>query len=206
MRSAVRILCLGNDLLADDSLGIIVANRLRQLSLAGVDIVQTSTTGFSLMDYLLNASRLLVVDTVLTGRAEPGTIHVVAEEDIKSVSGGSPHYVGLFETLALAERLLLPVPKEVLILAVEAADCTTVGGPMSPAVEAVIPAVADLAQEMARAVGYADSPSRAELSLAADQAIRVVVERFPSARIIHGAGAPHGAHGPSRGETSLPGA
>jgi len=35
------------------------------------------------------------------------------------MSGPSPHYVGLLETLQLAKELLLNVPKGVIILAIE---------------------------------------------------------------------------------------
>ena len=75
---------------------------------------------------------------------------VFLNADIKSYSGRSPHYIGLFETLRLARKLLLPVPGEVIILAVEAADCTTLGGGMHAAVRSAVGLVVDLVQEIAR--------------------------------------------------------
>jgi Ni,Fe-hydrogenase maturation factor len=57
------------------------------------------------------------------------------------VPGVSSHSLGIFEVLAVARRLGLPVPAECVILAVEAADCTTVGGSMHPDVAAAIPVV-----------------------------------------------------------------
>ena len=69
---------------------------------------------------------------------------MVREEDVAGPPGGSPHFIGLFETLALGSALGLRVPAEVTIIAVEAFDCLTLGGPMHPAVAAAIPRVVEL--------------------------------------------------------------
>ncbi len=137
----IRVLCLGNDLLADDALGIVVAERIRERVPVEVDVVETMETGFGLMDYLLDVRRMVVVDTVLTGGASPGTMYLVRERDVKDASGGSPHYTGLFEGLELGRRLGLAVPTDLVIVAVEGDDCRTVGGLMSQAVYDSIPLV-----------------------------------------------------------------
>jgi Ni,Fe-hydrogenase maturation factor len=69
---------------------------------------------------------------------------------MKSSFGPSPHYVGLFETLQLAKELLLNVPKDVIILAVEAADCLTLGGNMNDGVKSAVGLVVDLVAEIAQ--------------------------------------------------------
>jgi hydrogenase maturation protease len=135
---------LGNDLLADDAVGGVVATQVRQSLGDSVDVVFTANTGFSLIDHLLNARRLIVVDSILTGAAEPGSVLVLREQDAETVPGGSPHYIGLFEALALARKLDLPAAEEVVIVAVEAADLTTIGGSMTPALEAAVPGVVEL--------------------------------------------------------------
>lgn len=144
---ATRILCLGNPLLADDAFGFRVAEELRRVW-PQADIVETSAAGFDLLDLTLGASRLLVVDTFQTGAAPPGTVEVFRENDLQPEPGASPHYVGLFEALRLGKELALPVPQEVAIIAVEPADCRTVGGAMHPAVRAAVPAVLELIRTM----------------------------------------------------------
>jgi hydrogenase maturation protease len=141
----VRVLCLGNELLADDSLGSIVAEQLRPYAPPDVEVVSTPETGFHLLDYVLNTRRLIVIDTVMTGTAPVGTIFELRDAGLKVIPGGSPHYIGLFEVLTLASKLGLPVAKEVLILAVEAADCLQLGGVMHPAVRSAIPALVKMA-------------------------------------------------------------
>ena len=103
----------------------------------------SSEAGFNLLDRLVNASRLLVVDTILTGTAKPGTIRVFDDGHWSPAAGLSPHFTGLFEVLAVARELGLRVPNEVTILAVEAADCLTVGGMMHAEVQAAMPIAVD---------------------------------------------------------------
>ncbi len=139
-----RVLCLGNDLFADDALGNLVAKQLRKVAPRDVEIISTPETGFHLLDYVLNIRRLVVVDTVVTGTSTPGTVNIFCNLELKAVPGGSPHYIGLFETLALARQLALPVAGEVIFITVEAADRLTVGGLMQPAVLAAIPGIIDI--------------------------------------------------------------
>lgn len=147
---STRVLCLGNDLIADDAFGPAVARRLRELKIPHLEILETPETGFYLLDYLLDCSSLIVVDTICSGNIA-GTILEIGESDIHTPQGCSPHYVGIFETLRIARRLGLGAPESVAILCVEAGDLTTVGAPMTPAVAMAVPkvvqAIADLARE-----------------------------------------------------------
>jgi hydrogenase maturation protease len=164
-----RVLCLGNDLIADDALGVVAARWLcRRLAGLGaprppgpafdpaatirayehpragtVEVVETALTGMYLLEAVVGTGRLIVVDTVVTGTVPPGSVRVLAESDFAGPPGGSPHYVGLFETLQLARGLGLPAPREVVIVAVEAEDYLTVGGQMTAPVGAAVPAVVD---------------------------------------------------------------
>jgi hydrogenase maturation protease len=145
---ALRVLCLGNELLGDDALGCEIAARLRQFASQDVDICCTPESGLHLLDCALGVRRLVVVDTVQTGNAPPGTIYRFLDSELPIVPGGSPHYVGLCEALALARKLGLPVADEVIILAVEAADCLTLGAAMSPQVRSTMPALVNIIRDM----------------------------------------------------------
>ncbi len=138
MSAATRVLGLGNDLIADDAFGVVVARRLAELHPLEVEAVCSAETGFYLLDHVQNAAKLIVVDAIVTGDAPPGTIHVFREEDVSAAPGGSPHFIGLFEVLAVGRKLNLAVPSEVVIIAAEAADLQTIGGPMTPAVKAAV--------------------------------------------------------------------
>jgi hydrogenase maturation protease len=163
------VLCLGNELISDDALGIVAAGRLiRRLAGAGtpmtpgssldpgvtvrafelprigrVEVAETALTGMYLLEAVVGASRLIVVDTVVTGAADPGTVLELDESDLAGPRGGSPHYIGLLETLDLARALGLAVPADVFIVAVEAGDYMTVGGEMTAPARAALPVVVD---------------------------------------------------------------
>jgi hydrogenase maturation protease len=141
------VLGLGNEILGDDALGILVAREAELRFGKEVEVVSSSQAGFHVMDELLGVSRLLVVDSIQTGSAKPGTVYVLDEHAIRPAPGVSPHSLGIFEVLAVARKLGLPVPAECVILAVEAADCTTVGGSMHPDVAAAIPVVLEWIRE-----------------------------------------------------------
>jgi hydrogenase maturation protease len=164
-----RVLCLGNELISDDALGIVAARRLfRRLAVAGtpvppgpsldpavtvrafelprvgpVEVVETALTGIYLLEAVVGASRLIVVDTVVTGATDPGTVRELTESDLAGPRGGSPHSIGLLETLDLARALGLEVPADVVIVAVEAGDQMTLGGEMTAPVGAAVPVVVD---------------------------------------------------------------
>ncbi len=144
----MRILCLGNDQMADDALGSMVAQTIRQFVPEEVEVVATPEAGFSLLDYLLDTERVVVIDTVLTHAAPIGTIYELDETELTVIPGRSSHGAGLFEVIALARELGLPTAHNIAVLAVEAADCSTLGGEMHPAVRSAIPALADMVRHM----------------------------------------------------------
>jgi hydrogenase maturation protease len=137
------VVCLGNDLIADDALGPEVAERLRHRGV-GARVLEPSEAGLGLLDEIVGTKRLVVVDTVVTGGAPPGTVHVVPGDDLPAVPVGAPHAVGLFEALQLGRALGLAVPPQVTVVAVEAGDLTGIGSPMTPPVRAAVDRVVDL--------------------------------------------------------------
>lgn len=145
----IRLLGLGNDILADDAFGILVAQEV-QRDYPDLEVTCSSAAGFDLLDDLLDVKRLLVVDTVITGTCPPGTMRVFHAGQIAAMPGGSPHTLGLPELLRVAECLGSAVPREIAVIAVEAVDCSTVGGTMHPAVKSAMPRAVELVGEFLR--------------------------------------------------------
>src|ERR1035441_6386738 len=85
---SIRVLGLGNEILSDDALGIRVAREAEARFGSGVDVVCSSEAGFHGMDELLDVSRLVVVDSIQTGAARPGTIYVLDQHAIPPVQIG----------------------------------------------------------------------------------------------------------------------
>ena len=145
------ILGLGNDILADDAVGILAVRALAE-QLADrddVEIKETAEHGMALLDHLMGYPRAILLDAIQTGEHPPGTVMEIDPEALSPVYAPSPHYSGLPELLAVARELQLDFPQHFRIFAVEIEDALTLGGPMTPAVQ---DAVAELCDRARRAL------------------------------------------------------
>jgi hydrogenase maturation protease len=125
------VLGLGNELLADDGIGIAAARTLTE-ELDGVaDVVECNLHGIALLDVILGYEKLIIIDAVKTGNVPPGTIIELRPSDLSPVLAPSPHYAGLPELITLAGRLRLDFPQDIMIFAVEISDHHTIGRPLS---------------------------------------------------------------------------
>jgi hydrogenase maturation protease len=139
----ILVLGLGNDILTDDAIGLNVVRQLRE-SLADddrIDVRETMEMGLALLDFIVGYRAVLIVDSIQTGQSPAGTIHEVDAAGLKQLTGRTPHFLGVGETLALGRQLGLAMPEEVRILAVEVEDPFTLGTEMTPALQCAIPAV-----------------------------------------------------------------
>ena len=122
------VLCLGNELLADDAAGIIAAAKLKADIGDQADIVDTSLSGMALLEYFIGYEQAIIVDAIHTGKHEPGSVIEIDQSELKAVIAPSPHYAGLPEMLEIAKLLGVDFPKDIKIFAIEAADPYTIGG------------------------------------------------------------------------------
>jgi len=142
-RDRVLLLGLGNDILSDDAVGLNVVRSLRG-ELAGddrIDVQETMEMGLALLDFMVGYRDVVIVDSIQTGQAAPGTLHELDAAGLKQLTGRTPHFLGVGETLALGRQLGLSVPERVRIFAIEVDDPFTLGTQMTAAVQAVLPTV-----------------------------------------------------------------
>lgn len=123
------VLGLGNDILTDDAVGLLVAQAVaaRLGGEPAVAVRETTEMGLALLDEIADFEALILVDAVQTGRQPPGHIHECDIADLPQVTATSPHFVGVGETLALGRRLGLAMPQRVRVIAIEVADPYTLG-------------------------------------------------------------------------------
>jgi hydrogenase maturation protease len=135
-----RIIGLGNTLLSDDGVGIYAARELRKrLAAAGladtVDVVETETAGFGLMELLTGWDRVILIDSIQFDHVEPGTVVHIDPQDLRtSLRLRSVHEIDLPTVLALGRKLGLPMPDQVEIVAIQSQDALTLGERLTPAV------------------------------------------------------------------------
>lgn len=144
------ILALGNDLLGDDAVGPLAARELEnRLNTETIDIVETGEAGLALMEKLTGYEKALIIDSVQTCENPPGTVIEFHPDDFRKVVAPSPHYAGLPEILASAERFELPMPSELRILAMEVANPFDFAETFTPDVAKGFPNLIDKACEIA---------------------------------------------------------
>lgn len=136
------IVGLGNPLLTDDAVGILIARRLAAClgDRANITVEEASVGGLQLAEMLIGYERAILIDAICRPSGVPGTVHCLSPGDFR----GSPRAAGLHdmsfvEALNLLRRLGAALPKEIIILAVEAADVTTFGEGCTEAVAQAIP-------------------------------------------------------------------
>ena len=141
---------VGSPILRDDGVGVRAARQLKShLSSEDVDVIETGTAGLGLLDRIEDHDRLILLDTMVSG-APPGTVHVLEGEAVaRAVHFGPDHEADLPTTLALGQKLLgKRMPREIIVVAVEAADLTTFSEHLSPEVEAALPEVVARVEEI----------------------------------------------------------
>lgn len=129
---------IGNELCADDAVGIAVA---RQLVAEGVEAVAAGCPGLGLLDLLEGYDRAILVDAVVSG-STPGTLHRFGLDALpdRSLLPLSLHGVNAVDALALG-RAVDPgrLPRDLVIIGVEIADRTPFRSGMTPEVAAAVP-------------------------------------------------------------------
>lgn len=126
------ILFLGNSILRDDRIGLVLGQMLKtKLEAEGHEVQILEKTGFSLIDYLENRREAVIVDSVRTGTHDIGEIVTVKPEELKQYSPLTSHYVGIPEALEMMRKLDLNPPEHVHIFGVEVEDPYAVSEEMS---------------------------------------------------------------------------
>ncbi|MBD3348593.1 MAG: hydrogenase maturation protease [Candidatus Eisenbacteria bacterium] len=133
-RMRTLVLGVGNSILSDDAVGLVVARRLEERfgGRDDADFGYNEEAGFTLLEESLGYERLVVVDSILTG-VEPGTIHRLDLSDLgRSIHSNSPHGMNLATVMALGRAQGMDVPDDVRIYAIEVIDTLTFGEELTP--------------------------------------------------------------------------
>jgi hydrogenase maturation protease len=154
---------IGSLIRGDDGVGIHVIRRLAQPGLPEhVHTLEAGTAGISLLDFVEGYDRLIIIDAIVTG-APAGTIYELRGSDIaRTIHLSAGHEADLPTALALGEKLSRTMPKEVIVLAIEAGSLDAFSENLSAEVEAAIPEVLGRTQAILVTVTNNDGPTPTE--------------------------------------------
>ena len=136
----VLILGIGNPILTDDAVGILV---VRELGNVNADVEEASIGGHLLLDLIRGYDKVVIVDAVkgINKKREPGTIIILKENEIKgTLHSSSSHDVSFSEALRLG-RTLFPdeMPSEIVAVGIEVEDTVTFSETPTDAVARAVP-------------------------------------------------------------------
>lgn len=131
---------IGNEYRGDDGIGPLVAARLDAAHLPGVRVCICDGDPTGLLDLWDGADLAVVVDAVLCRPSTPGSIRRITGDALRGVTVfASSHALGISDATHLG-RVLGRLPRELVVIAVEAA-CFDLGAGLSEPVTEAIPEV-----------------------------------------------------------------
>lgn len=133
------VLGVGNPILADDGIGLVILEQLQRSGPAAgsygsteLNYIDGGILGMEILPDIEDADYLLILDA-LAGPGEPGQTHVFYDDHIPRLMKTklSPHQVGLLDLLSVA-RLSGKEPEKIAVVGVVAQDVNVHVG-LSPA-------------------------------------------------------------------------
>ena len=136
----ILVMGIGNYLMADEGVGVHVAQRLAKLSLPDtVDVVDGGTGGFHLLEYFENYSKIILVDATLDNQPA-GAIRLIkpkfASDFPKSMS---THDIGLKDMVSSLQ--LMGKAPEIFLFVVSIASVQDQGIELTNAAEEKVPLI-----------------------------------------------------------------
>ncbi len=136
------VLGLGNPILSDDGVGILVAHEIGK-RLPEVEVVEASLASLQLLDYVTGCDRFVLIDSIKTGTGEPGDVCRLEYKAGPVTSHFSAHGIDFFTAVELGRKLGYPIPDQIDIYGIEIQDNTTFCESCTEEVERRIPDIVE---------------------------------------------------------------
>jgi len=133
----ILILGLGNPILSDDGIGLILTESLKG-KFPGVDTASIILAGLELLDILVGYDHVFLIDAATGTGGEPGEL-----KEIKDGKGSlhlfTSHGVNFFAILKLGRDMGLKMPEPAAVFGIEVGNATDFGIALSPALQYALP-------------------------------------------------------------------
>ncbi len=139
------VIGLGNPILGDDGVGWKVAEEFKSRMgdrQSTIEVEFASLGGLSLMERMLGYERVVLIDSLETGRAEVGSVSVFPLAELSDPTAGhsaSAHDTSLLTALQTAKAMGMEIPKRADVVAVETRVSYEFSEKLSPAVQEAVP-------------------------------------------------------------------
>ncbi len=130
LKNDIIIIGLGNPLLSDDTIGLVIVQEFKENYTAqypDVKIAFNYSGGFDLMEELIGFKKSIIVDSICTSQAEAGFCHefdVKALDKIKQSGLLNSHGLNLPSLLETGKKCGYPLPDQIVLFGIEGRDFT----------------------------------------------------------------------------------
>lgn len=131
------VIGIGNSYRRDDGVGHVVADRIAERQIPGVQVITATGEPGAILDAWDGVPRAIVVDAAVGQGVRPGEIHRWTPGDIEISGVVSSHALGPAQTFALAEALGR-APRELVVFSIGVSDVGQ-GVGLTPGVAAAVP-------------------------------------------------------------------
>jgi hydrogenase maturation protease len=135
----ILILGLGNPILTDDRIGLILTENLEG-KFPGADTASIILAGMELLDILAGYDHVFLIDAATGTGGEPG--------DLKELSDGkgalhlfTSHGANFFDLLEIGRDMGLKMPEPAAVFGIEIGNATDFGTALSPALRSALPSL-----------------------------------------------------------------
>lgn len=155
-KNSALVVCIGNELIADDAIGFEVYNLLKAMDLPdNVRIEFSGVGGLALLDLLCGDEKLLVVVDAVQFGAPAGTVHCLPWDELPSFGNSSisVHGIGLKEAIDIGKALYPErIPPSIVLVGIEGRCFNRMRDAMTPATAAAADIAADYIHEKLKAL------------------------------------------------------
>ena len=135
------VLGVGNPILTDDAVGCRVAHLIQEAK-PELKVIETVEAGLTLLELITDYERVIIIDSVKTGQAEPGTLHQLTLDQINpSWNFCSTHGIDIRMAFELGRKLEYKIPAKISIYGIEVEDNKNFGEKCTEKVEQSIPQI-----------------------------------------------------------------
>ena len=122
---------LGNPIMSDDAIGILVAERLRKY-VPDFVMEASGAGGFDVVDRILGYRKAVIIDAMVTGEYPPGTaVRLPRRSAPRTIRSRRSHGINFCQAIDMAAECGAPVPEEIVIYGIEVEDPYSLGDHVS---------------------------------------------------------------------------
>ncbi len=149
-KNRILILGLGNPILSDDGIGLLLTKNLEG-KFPGVECASITLAGLELLDILVGYDHVFLIDAATGTGGKPG--------ELKEISDGkgalhlfTSHGANFFDLLKLGRDMGLKMPEPAAVLGIEIGNATDFGTALSPALQSALPTLEKAITERIREI------------------------------------------------------